>query len=96
MDDSLNVIDPALRNFPGGNVPDADTTNGAARSRNTSRLPLTSPARSSTRTIPRYSKDDVESWAASNYAPRRDVNETRGEYEERLYVAQLLLASFRS
>ncbi|KAJ6613381.1 hypothetical protein B0H10DRAFT_2222292 [Mycena sp. CBHHK59/15] len=79
----LDVIDPALRNLPGGNN-GPDTTNGAASSRNTSRLPSASPAPRSTRTIRKFLKADIDSWAASNYAPQRDRNETRLEYEGRL------------
>ncbi|KAJ7892762.1 hypothetical protein B0H14DRAFT_956755 [Mycena olivaceomarginata] len=32
----------------------------------------------------RFSKEEIESWGAANYAPRRDANESRAEYEERL------------
>ncbi|KAJ7794926.1 hypothetical protein B0H14DRAFT_3158888 [Mycena olivaceomarginata] len=75
MNPTLNLIDPALLNLPGGssgrNSPDA--TNGVA----------SSPPRSS-RTTRKFSKADIDSWEASNYAPQRDRNETRLEYEDRL------------
>ncbi|KAJ7936473.1 hypothetical protein B0H13DRAFT_1946706 [Mycena leptocephala] len=82
MSTVLGVIDPALVNLPGGrtNVPEPPTTNGATTSRNGSRLPQASPP-GRPRT---YSKAEIETWAASNYAPRRDANETRSDYDERL------------
>ncbi|KAJ7919447.1 hypothetical protein B0H13DRAFT_2320430 [Mycena leptocephala] len=82
MSTILGVIDPALVNLPGGstNVPEPPTTNGATTSRNGSRLPQASPP-GRPRT---YSKAEIETWAASNYAPRRDANETRSDYDERL------------
>ncbi|KAJ6542561.1 hypothetical protein B0H19DRAFT_1267814 [Mycena capillaripes] len=84
MNPILDVIDPTLRNLPGGSTGSngPDMINGAASSRNTSRLPLASPAPCLTRTIRKFSKADIDSWAASNYAPQRDRNERCLEYEE--------------
>ncbi|KAJ7821254.1 Alpha/Beta hydrolase protein [Mycena leptocephala] len=82
MSTILGAIDPALVNLPGGstNGPEPLRTNGATTSRNGSRLPQASSA-----ARPRtYSKAEIEAWAASNYAPWRDANETRSEYDERL------------
>ncbi|KAJ7830582.1 hypothetical protein B0H13DRAFT_1915878 [Mycena leptocephala] len=82
MSTILGVIDPALVNLPGGstNGPEPPRTNGATTSRNGSRLPQASSA-----ARPRtYSKAEIEAWAASNYAPWRDANEMRSEYDERL------------
>ncbi|KAJ7692584.1 hypothetical protein B0H17DRAFT_1133058 [Mycena rosella] len=71
------VIDPAL--LPGGSETGSNltTTNGVTSAPITS---LSPPARS-TRA---FSKADLDSWHASSYAPRRDTNETRLEYDERI------------
>ncbi|KAJ7629821.1 hypothetical protein B0H17DRAFT_1164275 [Mycena rosella] len=76
----IGVIDPVL--LPGGS--DGHTTNGA-----TTTLPSTSrpsaPADSPpTRPARRFTKTDVASWTASGFAPQRDANETRSQYEDRL------------
>ncbi|KAJ7686094.1 hypothetical protein B0H17DRAFT_1304922 [Mycena rosella] len=77
MDAILGAIDPALLEEGVGTV----TTNGATIS------PIAAsrsrPA-SATRPTQTFSRADTNTWQASNYAPQRDVNETRADYEDRL------------
>ncbi|KAJ7019288.1 hypothetical protein C8F04DRAFT_1404365 [Mycena alexandri] len=82
MDVSESVIDPALLEAS-ENDRRGPTTDGAIPSSftSTSLNPPRPPSALRTRT---FTKEDIQSWAASNYAPRRDANESRAEYERRL------------
>ncbi|KAJ7916427.1 hypothetical protein B0H13DRAFT_2449107 [Mycena leptocephala] len=80
MDDSDAVIDPALLEEASENDRVGPTTNGAITSSSTATSPRPPPAPRPRR----FSKEDIESWPASSYAPRRDANESRAEYEQRL------------
>ncbi|KAJ7046885.1 hypothetical protein C8F04DRAFT_1387408 [Mycena alexandri] len=82
MDVSESVIDPALLEAS-ENDRRGPTTDGAIPSSFTS-TSLNSPRPPSALRTRTFTKEDIQSWAASNYAPRRDANESRAEYERRL------------
>ncbi|KAJ7045325.1 hypothetical protein C8F04DRAFT_1248731 [Mycena alexandri] len=71
------VIDPALREVSDRPSP---TTDGAIASLSTAPAPHP-PSHPRTR---QFSKEEIDSWGACNYAPRRHANESRTEYEQRL------------
>ncbi|KAF7371838.1 hypothetical protein MVEN_00040600 [Mycena venus] len=75
------VIDPALLEEARRDSQMPLTTNGVTASSTTSRSPAP-PSRPRTRRD--FSKNEIASWEASNYAPRRDANESRDDYEDRL------------
>ncbi|KAF7371837.1 hypothetical protein MVEN_00040500 [Mycena venus] len=75
------VIDPALLEEARRDSQMPLTTNGVTASSAASRSPAL-PSRPRTRR--NFSKDEIASWEASNYAPRRDANESRDDYEDRL------------
>jgi hypothetical protein len=89
MEAVRGVIDPVLLQEAGSGAL-APTTNGVTTSSSTSPTPAPSPPRSR-----RFTKTEIAAWPASNYAPIRDANESRQEYETRLYVVKIL-ASGRS
>ncbi|KAJ7857354.1 hypothetical protein B0H13DRAFT_1960478 [Mycena leptocephala] len=78
MEAIRGVIDPVLLQEAGSGAL-APTTNGVTTSSSTSPTPAPSPPRSR-----RFTKTEIAAWPASNYAPIRDANESRQEYETRL------------
>jgi hypothetical protein len=82
----VGLIDPALLEAT-KNDSLGSTTNGAIPSSSTATSPRPPPA-----PRPRtFSKANIDTWLASSYAPRRDANESRADYEQRLYVFSLYL-----
>ncbi|KAJ7876636.1 hypothetical protein B0H13DRAFT_2347514 [Mycena leptocephala] len=85
MDVSESVIDPALLEEASENDRLGPTTDGAIASLSTATSPRPPRPPPAPRTH-RFSKEDIESSSASTYAPRRDANESRAEYEQRLML----------
>ncbi|KAJ7833402.1 hypothetical protein B0H13DRAFT_1914590 [Mycena leptocephala] len=85
MDVSESVIDPALLEEASENDRLGPTTDGAIASLSTATSPRPPCPPPAPRTH-RFSKEDIESSSASSYAPRRDANESRAEYEQRLML----------
>ncbi|KAJ7933678.1 hypothetical protein B0H13DRAFT_1855921 [Mycena leptocephala] len=85
MDVSESVIDPALLEEASENDRLGPTTDGAIASLSTATSPRPPRPPPAPRTH-RFSKEDIESSSASSYAPRRDANESRAEYEQRLML----------
>jgi hypothetical protein len=85
MNAILGVIDPTLLEEARSDSQMPLMNDGATASSTftTSRSP-TPP--SLPRTRRKFTKDEITSWQPSNYAPRRDANESRNDYEERLCV----------
>ncbi|KAJ7900769.1 hypothetical protein B0H14DRAFT_3123819 [Mycena olivaceomarginata] len=76
----VGLIDPALLEEATKNDSLGSTTNGATASSSTATSPRPPPA-----PRPRtFSKANIDTWLASSYAPRRDANESRADYEQRL------------
>ncbi|KAK6991492.1 hypothetical protein R3P38DRAFT_3438736, partial [Favolaschia claudopus] len=76
MDPAL--LDPSLHS-PSEDSVDSPTTNGVSAS---SLASCPNPSRPPPRL--QFSKLEIASWPASNYAPRRDAGESRAVYEQRL------------
>ncbi|KAK7008284.1 hypothetical protein R3P38DRAFT_2551619 [Favolaschia claudopus] len=72
------MLDPSLRS-PTEDSVDSATTNGVSAS---SLASCPNPSRPPPRL--QFSKLEIASWPASNYAPRRDAGESRAVYEQRL------------
>ncbi|KAJ7819603.1 hypothetical protein B0H14DRAFT_3147405 [Mycena olivaceomarginata] len=76
----VGLIDPALLEEATRNDSLGSTTNGAIASSSTATSPRPPPA-----PRPRtFSKANIDTWVASSYAPQRDANESRADYEQRL------------
>ncbi|KAK6997408.1 hypothetical protein R3P38DRAFT_3623368, partial [Favolaschia claudopus] len=75
------MLDPTLRLPPEDSV-DSATTNGVSGTSSVTSCPPANPSRPPPRL--QFSKLEIASWPASNYAPRRDAGESRAVYEQRL------------
>ncbi|KAJ7842126.1 hypothetical protein B0H14DRAFT_2586530 [Mycena olivaceomarginata] len=85
MNAILSVIDPTLLEEARNDSQMPLTTDGTTAS-STFTTPRSPTPPSPPRTRRKFTKDEIASWQPSNYAPRRDANESRDDYEERLSV----------
>ncbi|KAJ7286608.1 hypothetical protein C8J57DRAFT_1216764 [Mycena rebaudengoi] len=74
----LGVIDPALLEVGRESGVAASVTNGVTSPR------LRSPAQPALARSTRRTVADIKAWSASNYAPRREANESRSDYDDEL------------